>query len=89
MSYVLQKKWFGQHPRDGWEWALYAKDIEHNDTEEAAIIYADDRDGPFKIHVWDWVDQEYIAIENLPTLKAAKAMGRLLASIEAAKTANF
>jgi len=88
MSYVLQKKWFGQHPKDGWEWALYAED-DDGDTEEAAIIYADDRDGPFKLHIWDWVDQEYTAIENLPTLKAAKAMGRLLAGIEAAKEENF
>lgn len=89
MSYVLQKKWFGQHPKDGWEWALYAEDTAWHSTEEAAIIYADDRDGPFKIHVWDWVAQEYTAIENLPTLKAAKAMGRLLAGIEAAKANNF
>ena len=89
MSYVLQKKWFGQHPPNSWEWALYVKDTQWGDTEEAAVIYAEDRDGPFKLHIWRWIDSEYTAIENLPTLKAAKAMGRLLAGIEAAKTTNF
>lgn len=88
MSYVVQKKWFGQHPRDSWEWALYAKD-ERGCTEDAAIIYADDRDGPFTLLIWDWVDREYTAIENIRTLKDAKAMGRLLAGIENAKTEDF
>ena len=89
MSYVLQKKWFGQHPKDGWEWALYVKSTQWGDTEEAAIIYAENRDGPFKLHIWRWTDSEYTAIENIRTLKDAKAMGRLLAGIEAAKAENF
>ncbi len=86
MSYVLQKKWTPHHPKKGWEWVLYAKDIEHNDIEGAAAVYADDRDGPFSLAIWSWIDEEYIDIEGIPTLKDAKAMGKLLASIEAAKT---
>jgi hypothetical protein len=89
MSYVLQKKWTPHHPDRGWEWVLNAVDTENHETEAAAIIYTNDRDGPFNLVIWDWVDQEYSEIENLPTLKAAKAMGRLLASIETAKEANF
>lgn len=88
MSYVLQKKWFGQHPKDGWEWALYAED-DDGDTEDAAIIYANDRDGPFTLVIWNWDEREYSEIENIRTLKEAKAMGRLLAGIEAAKTTNW
>ena len=89
MSYVLQKIWQAQHSKKGWEWVLYAEGETYGELEGAAIIYANDRDGPFTLVIWGWVDQEYSEIENIRTLKEAKAMGRLLAGIEAAKANNL
>ena len=89
MSFKLRDYWVADHPKNGWEWVLYvdATDVVHR--EDAAIIWSPDRDGPFSLAIWSWVDEEYTDIENLPTLKEAKAMGKLLASIEAAKTTDF
>lgn len=82
MRVVLQKNWTAEHHKNCWEWVLYTKDIEWDDYEDAATIYADDRDGPFNLSVWDWVDREYMEYEGFKRLQDAKAMGKLLANVK-------
>ena len=81
MRAVLQKNWFAAHSKEMWSWVLYVKDDKFDDYEDAANIYAIDRDGPFTISVWDWVDHEYTHYEDIKRLKDAKTMGKLLAGM--------
>lgn len=82
MRYHLQKNWRAEHNRDAWVWVLYTKDTKWDDYEDAAVIYADERDGPFKLSVWDWVEHEHIEYEGFKRLQDAKTMGKLLAGIK-------
>jgi hypothetical protein len=79
MRYKLQKNWFAQHSKEMWVWALYVRDDKWDDYEDAANIYAKDRDGPFTISVWDWVKREYTHYEGFERLKDAKTVGKFLA----------
>ena len=81
MRYHLQKNWFAQHSRELWVWALYVKDTKWDDYEDAANIYAKDRDGPFNVSVWNWVDHEYAHYGDIKRLKDAKTVGKLLAGM--------
>lgn len=81
MRYHLQKKWSACHNRELWVWALYVKDTKWDDCEDAAVIYAIDRDGPFKLTVWDWVKREHSEYEGFKRLNDAKTMGKLLANM--------
>lgn len=85
MRCKLQKKWVAEHHKDSWQWTLYVKDTKWSDYEDAANVYSTDRDGPFNISVWDWVDHEYTEYEGFKRLKDAKTMGKLLAGMMFAK----
>lgn len=79
--FLMQKNWCAQHHREGWVWALYIKDTKFPDYEDAAVIRAVDRDGPFNLSIWDWVEREYAHYEGFKRLKDAKTMGKLLAGM--------
>lgn len=81
MRVVLQKNWSAQHDKHNWMWTLYVKDTKFGDYEDAANIHAVDRDGPFSISVWDWVEHEYADYEGFERLQDAKTMGKLLAGM--------
>ena len=81
MRYELQKNWVAEHPKNGWEWVLYVKDNKWDDHESAASIFSTDRDGPFSIAVWDWIEHEYAEYEGFKRLQDAKTMGKLLANM--------
>ena len=40
-----------------------------------------DPKGPFQLEIWNPIETEWEFVENFPTLKEAKAVGRLLAGI--------
>lgn len=63
---------------------------EHRPTEEDscwACIEFKDPKGPFRLEVWDNNDWEWEFVQDFPTLKKAKEVGRLLAGVALAK--NF
>ena len=82
MRHVLQKIWRPEHSKEMWAWVLYVKDTKWDDYEDAAVIYAPDRDGPFKLTVWDWFEREHTEYEGIKRLQDAKTMGKLLAGIK-------
>lgn len=52
-----------------------------------ACIEFKDPKGPFRLEVWDNNDWEWEFVQDFPTLKKAKEVGRLLAGVALAK--NF
>jgi hypothetical protein len=46
-----------------------------------ACIEAPSLDGPFRLEIWDGTENEWEFVETFPTLKEAKAVGRLLAGV--------
>lgn len=82
MRRVLQKLWRAEHSQRHWIWNLYVKDTRFGELEEAAIIYADDRDGPFNLSIWDWAEEEYSEYVGFDRLKDAKLMGKILAGVK-------
>ena len=44
-------------------------------------------DGPFRLEIWNPIEEEWEEINHFPTLKQAKDVGRLLAGVALAK--NF
>ena len=50
-------------------------------------IKAPSLDGPFRLEIWNHTEQEWEFVQEFPTFKKAKAVGRLLAGVALSK--NF
>jgi len=46
-----------------------------------ACIEFKDTKGPFQLEIWDAADEEWEFVRYFPTIKEAKAVGRLLAGV--------
>jgi hypothetical protein len=44
-------------------------------------IEAPSLDGPFRLEIWNHTEQEWEFVQEFPTFKKAKAVGRLLAGV--------
>jgi hypothetical protein len=72
-------------------WFLGSTPNLRNDPETymymACIESYDASNGPFKLEIWNLVDEEWDVGGEFPTLKQAKIMGRLMAGLALTRSA--
>lgn len=83
----LSKRWEALNPVRGC--SLYRSFLPEIKPSEEGLcwgcIEATSLDGPFRLEIWDPAEGEWEFVREFPTLKEAKAVGRLLAGVALSK----
>ena len=79
----LSKRWEAlKSTHNGRLYRAFLPEIGHSETGLCwGCIEAPSLDGPFRLEIWDGTEQEWEFVQEFPTFKEAKAVGRLLAVV--------